>query len=197
VIHEVIQTGDGRHCIVMEYVDGMTLSDSIKERPLRVRDATDIAIQVASALSAAHAAGIVHRDIKLENIMIRRDGYVKILDFGLAKLTDQNAPFIDHDAATRMLNTTPGVVMGTVHYMSPEQARGLPVDARTDIWSLGVVLYEMVSGSHPFTGATPTDVIISIAERQPESLTKRVAPVRRNSGEVSREGTATALPNRG
>ena len=180
MIHEVIQTGDGRHCIVMEYVDGMTLSDSIKERPLRVPAAIDIAIQVASALSAAHAAGIVHRDIKLENIMIRRDGYVKILDFGLAKLTDQNAQLIDPDAATRMLNTTPGVVMGTVHYMSPEQARGLPVDARTDIWSLGVVLYEMVSGSHPFTGATPTDVIISIAERQPESLTKRVAgaPVR-------------------
>jgi serine/threonine protein kinase len=90
MIHEVIQTGDGRHCIVMEYVDGMTLSDSIKERPLRVPAAIDIAIQVASALSAAHAAGIVHRDIKLENIMVRRDGYVKILDFGLAKLTDQN-----------------------------------------------------------------------------------------------------------
>ncbi|HJX93432.1 MAG TPA: protein kinase [Pyrinomonadaceae bacterium] len=180
MIHEVIQTGDGRHCIVMEYVDGMTLSDSIKERPLRVRDAIDIAIQVASALSAAHAAGIIHRDIKLENIMIRRDGYVKILDFGLAKLTDQNGSLVDPDAATRMLNTSPGVVMGTVHYMSPEQARGLPVDARTDIWSLGVVLYEMVSGSHPFTGATPTDVIISIAERQPEPLTKCVAdaPVR-------------------
>jgi len=180
MIHEVIQTGDGRHCIVMEYVDGMTLSDSIRERPLRVHAAIDIAIQVATALSAAHAAGIVHRDIKLENIMIRRDGYVKILDFGLAKLTDQNGPLVDFDAPTRMLNTSPGVVMGTVHYMSPEQARGLPVDARTDIWSLGVVLYEMVSGSHPFTGATPTDVIISIAEREPDPLTKCVAeaPVR-------------------
>jgi len=180
MIHEVIQTEDGRHCIVMEYVDGMTLSDSIKEGPLRVRAAIDIAIQVATALSAAHAAGIVHRDIKLENIMIRRDGYVKILDFGLAKLTDQNGPLVDFDAPTRMLNTSPGVVMGTVHYMSPEQARGLPVDARTDIWSLGVVLYEMVSGSHPFTGATPTDVIISIAEREPDPLTKCVAeaPVR-------------------
>jgi len=180
MIHEVIQTGDGRHCIVMEYVDGMTLSDSIRERPLRVHAAIDIAIQVATALSAAHAAGIVHRDIKLENIMIRRDGYVKILDFGLAKLTDQNGPLVDFDAPTRMLNTSPGVVMGTVHYMSPEQARGLPVDARTDIWSLGVVLYEMVSGSHPFTGATPTDVIIYIAEREPDPLTKCVAeaPVR-------------------
>src|SRR6185436_5388702 len=121
----------------------------------------------------------VHRDIKLENIMLRRDGYVKILDFGLAKLTDKNWSGVDNEAATRMLNTSPGVVMGTVYYMSPEQARGLPVDERTDIWSLGVVLYEMICGSHPFTGATPTDVIISIAERVPEPLTKCVpeAPV--------------------
>ena len=174
MIHEVIETGDGRHCIVMEYVDGMTLSDSLKEKPLTVREALDIAIQVSSALSAAHLAGIVHRDIKLENIMLRRDGYVKILDFGLAKLTDKNWSGVDNEAATRMLNTSPGVVMGTVYYMSPEQARGLPVDERTDIWSLGVVLYEMICGSHPFTGASPTDVIISIAEREPEPLTKRV-----------------------
>ena len=179
MIHEVIETGDGRHCIVMEYVDGMTLSDSLKEKPLTVREALDIAIQVSSALSAAHLAGIVHRDIKLENIMLRRDGYVKILDFGLAKLTDKNWSGVDNEAATRMLNTSPGVVMGTVYYMSPEQARGLPVDERTDIWSLGVVLYEMICGSHPFTGATPTDVIISIAEREPVPLTKCVpeAPV--------------------
>jgi serine/threonine protein kinase/Flp pilus assembly protein TadD len=178
MIHEVVQTGDGRHCIVMEYVEGMTLSDRVKATPLSVHEALDIAIQVGSALSAAHSAGIVHRDIKLENIMLRRDGYVKILDFGLAKLTDQQES-LDHEAATKMLHTSPGVVMGTVYYMSPEQARGLPVDARTDIWSLGVVLYEIVSGSHPFTGPTPTDVIISIAERQPEPLTKRVpeAPV--------------------
>jgi serine/threonine protein kinase/Flp pilus assembly protein TadD len=174
MIHEVIETGDGRHCIVMEYVDGMTLSDSLQEKPLTIREALDIAIQVSSALSAAHLAGIVHRDIKLENIMLRRDGYVKILDFGLAKLTDKNWSGVDNEAATRMLNTSPGVVMGTVYYMSPEQARGLPVDERTDIWSLGVVLYEMICGSHPFTGATPTDVIISIAEREPEPLTKRV-----------------------
>jgi len=181
MIHEVIETGDGRHCIVMEYVDGMTLSDSLKEKPLTVREALDIAIQVSSALSAAHLAGIVHRDIKLENIMLRRDGYVKILDFGLAKLTDKNWSGVDNEAATRMLNTSPGVVMGTVYYMSPEQARGLPVDERTDIWSLGVVLYEMICGSHPFTGATPTDVIISIAEREPEPLTKCVpeAPIQK------------------
>jgi serine/threonine protein kinase/Flp pilus assembly protein TadD len=180
MIHEVIKTEDGRHCIVMEYVDGTTVSDRIKERPTDVREAIEIAIQVASALSAAHSAGIVHRDIKLENIMLRRDGYVKILDFGLAKLTDQKGSLVDPDAATRMLHTSPGVVMGTVYYMSPEQARGLPVDARTDIWSLGVVLYEMVSGSHPFTGATPTDVIISIVERQPTPLTQCVpeAPAR-------------------
>ena len=172
MIHEVLETGAGRHCIVMEYVEGTTLSDRTKEGPLPVREALDVALQVASALSAAHTAGIVHRDIKLENIMLRRDGYVKILDFGLAKLSDQHGSQIDHNAETRMLNTSPGVVMGTVYYMSPEQARGLPVDARTDIWSLGVVLYEMVCGSHPFTGATPTDVIISIVERQPERLEK-------------------------
>ena len=155
MIHEVIETGDGRHCIVMEYVDGMTLSDSIKEKPVSIREALDIAIQVGSALSAAHSAGIVHRDIKLENIMLRGDGYVKILDFGLAKLTDKNWSSVDNEAATRMLITSPGVVMGTVYYMSPEQARALPVDERTDIWSLGVVLYEMVCGSHPLLEQHP------------------------------------------
>ena len=196
MIHEVIQTGDGRHCIVMEYVDGMTLSDSLQEKPLTVREALDIAIQVGSALSAAHLAGIVHRDIKLENIMLRRDGYVKILDFGLAKLTDKNWSGVDNEAATRMLNTSPGVVMGTVYYMSPEQARGLPVDERTDIWSLGVVLYEMICGSHPFTGATPTDVIISIAEREPEPLTKRVPEAPLQLEEIVQKALAKDLQDR-
>src|SRR5262249_9140783 len=131
--------------------------------------------QVASALSAAHAAGIVHRDIKLENIMLRSDGYVKILDFGLAKLTQRESSEVDPEASTKMLlNTTPGIVMGTVAYMSPEQARGLPVDARTDIWSLGVVVYEMISGRQPFSGPTTTDVIISIAEREPAPLSTSV-----------------------
>jgi serine/threonine protein kinase/lipopolysaccharide biosynthesis regulator YciM len=173
VIHEVIETGEGRHCIVMEYVDGVTLRECIAER-MNVHEALDAAIQVASALSAAHAAGIVHRDIKPENIMRRRDGYVKILDFGLAKLTEKESRPVDSEGETRALElkTLPGMVMGTVAYMSPEQARGLPVDARTDVWSLGVVLYEIVAGQKPFEGATATDVIISIAEREPVPLTK-------------------------
>jgi len=172
VIHEVVETGEGRHCIVMEYVEGVTLRERIAERRMNVSEALDAAIQVASALSAAHTAGIVHRDIKPENIMLRRDGYVKILDFGLAKLTEKESDLPGGEGETRVmeLKTLPGVVMGTVAYMSPEQARGLPVDARTDVWSLGVVLYEMVAGQQPFEGATPTDVIISIAGREPEPL---------------------------
>ena len=176
-IHEVIETGDNRHCIVMEHVEGMTLRDRIADGPMNLNEALGVAIQVASALSSAHAAGIVHRDIKLENIMLRRDGYVKILDFGLAKLTEPDIP-LDPEANTQMLiKTSPGVVMGTVYYMSPEQARGLPVDARTDVWSLGVVLYEIVTGQKPFVGQTQTDVIISIAEREPAPLSNHVSEV--------------------
>ena len=176
-IHEVIETGDNRHCIVMEHVEGVNLRDRIADGRMDVSDALDVAIQVASALSSAHTAGIVHRDIKLENIMLRSDGYVKVLDFGLAKLTELEIP-LETDAQTQMLiKTTPGVVMGTVYYMSPEQARGLQVDARTDVWSLGVVLYELVTGQKPFYGPTPTDVIISIAERQPAPLSKYVTEV--------------------
>jgi non-specific serine/threonine protein kinase len=172
-IHEVIQTTEGRHCIVMEYVQGITLRDRMTEKPLKVNEALDIAIQIASALSTAHAAGIVHRDIKPENVMLRGDGYVKVLDFGLAKLTEK-ADVADNQDETRPieLKTSPGVLMGTVAYMSPEQARGLPVDVSTDIWSLGVVLYELVAGRKPFDGPTPTDVIISIAEREPVSLSQ-------------------------
>ncbi len=179
IIHEVVETGEGRHCIVMEYVEGVTLRERLAESRMDVRESLDVVIQVASALSAAHTAGIVHRDIKLENIMLRRDGYVKILDFGLAKLTETKSEPLDSEHETRVLElkTSPGVVMGTVAYMSPEQARGLAVDARTDVWSLGVVLYEMVAGQKPFEGATPTDVIISIAEREPVPLTKVVPEV--------------------
>ena len=175
-IYEVIETGERGHCIVMEYVEGVTLRERIAERRMSIEEALDVVVQVASALSSAHAAGIIHRDIKLENIMLRRDGYVKILDFGLAKLTDRDVS-VNTEAQTQMLMTTPGVVMGTVSYMSPEQARGLPVDARTDVWSLGVVLYELVTGQQPFKGATATDVIISIAEREPVPLARHVPDV--------------------
>jgi serine/threonine protein kinase/Tfp pilus assembly protein PilF len=173
MIHEVVETGAGRHCIVMEYVDGVTLRERITDGRMNVGDALNVAVQTASALSAAHAAGIVHRDIKPENLMIRRDGYLKVLDFGVAKLTQRDGSLADEDATTKMLvNTSPGILVGTVAYMSPEQARGLPVDARTDMWSLGVVLYEALTGQRPFEGATPTDVIISIAERTPEPLSR-------------------------
>lgn len=172
IIHEVVQTTD-RHCIVMEYVEGMTLRDRMTKNALKLNEAIDVAIQIASALAAAHAAGIVHRDIKPENVILREDGYVKVLDFGLAKLTERTDDS-DSQCETRQieLKTSPGAVMGTVAYMSPEQARGLPVDARTDIWSLGVVLYELVARRKPFDGPTPTDVIISIAEREPPPLSQ-------------------------
>ena len=172
-IHEVIETG-GRHCIVMEYVEGVTLRERIDGGQIETSEALDVAIQVASALALAHTAGIVHRDIKPENIMLRHDGYVKILDFGLAKLTERKSKGADSEARTQIieLKTTPGMVLGTVAYMSPEQARGLPVDSRTDVWSLGVVLYEMVTGQRPFAAPTPTDLIISIVGREAEPLDK-------------------------
>ena len=170
-IHEVVETAEGRHCIVMEYVEGVTLRERIADGSMTVGEALDAALQLASALSAAHAAGVVHRDIKPENIMLRRDGYVKVLDFGLAKLSGRPASAADAEARSiSTVNTSPGIVMGTASYMSPEQARGLSVDARTDIWSMGVVLYEMVTGQQPFKGATTTDVIISLAGREPEPL---------------------------
>src|SRR5438045_1101061 len=143
----------------MELVEGQTLRE-VAEYPVTVAQLAAMVRQIAKALAAAHAAGIVHRDIKPENIMLRRDGFVKVLDFGLAKLVEQAKPALDTKAPTEALhNTIPGVVMGTVSYMSPEQARGKDVDARTDIWSLGVVLYKMVAGRLPFVGETTTDVI--------------------------------------
>ena len=172
-IHEV-GDDDGRHYIATEYIDGVTLRRKMAASQLQTTEVLDIALQVASALEEAHAAGIVHRDIKPDNIMIRRNGYVKVLDFGLAKLTEtiDRTPS-DAEASTRVLvQTDAGVVMGTSHYMSPEQARGKPVDARSDIWSLGVVIYEMVAGRTPFEGETSTDVIVAITQKEPPPLAR-------------------------
>ena len=169
-IHEIGQH-DGVRFIVTEFIEGQTLRQQLQAGGMQLTNALDVGIQAASALDAAHAAGIVHRDIKPENIMLRRDGYVKVLDFGLAKLTEQPALKTESEAATRVhVKTNPGIVMGTVNYMSPEQARGHEVDARTDIWSLGVVLYEMVAGGVPFEGETPSHVIVALIEREPPTL---------------------------
>jgi serine/threonine protein kinase/Tfp pilus assembly protein PilF len=175
----IYEMGDegGRHFIATEFIDGITLRKRLAGVPMDLSEVLDVAIQVAGALEDAHAAGIVHRDIKPENIMIRRNGHVKVLDFGLAKLTERReTEETDTEAVTRALvQTDAGVVLGTSQYMSPEQARGKPIDARTDIWSLGVVLYEMTSGRAPFSGDTKTDVIIAIARTEPASLA-RFAP---------------------
>lgn len=169
-IHEVGEL-EGVHFIATEFIDGQTIRELIARDELSLTDALDIVVQVASALSAAHAAGIVHRDIKPENIMRRGDGIVKILDFGIAKLLETPAEF---PAVTRAQTET-GIVLGTVGYMSPEQARGLPVDERTDIWSLGVVLYEMLVYRAPFTGATRMDTMVAILEREPAPLLQPTA----------------------
>lgn len=164
-----IGTGpDGRRFIAMEHIDGLTLRDLMEQRRrLAPVEALDVAIQIAAALDAAHAAGIVHRDIKPENIMLRPDGYIKVLDFGIAKLSESLPRLGEpYAASTSRMSTEPGMLMGTVRYMSPEQLRELPVDQRTDIWSLGVVLHEMVSGMTPFEAQTPNDTIALILGKQ-------------------------------
>jgi serine/threonine protein kinase/Tol biopolymer transport system component len=174
VVHEIGETDDGRPFIAMEYVEGITLRQRMRSQNMKLGDVLDIAIQVADALTAAHEAGIVHRDIKPENIVIRPEGYVKILDFGLAKLTERHKGAIHATMSTLLFNSSPGTVIGTAAYMSPEQARGIPVDERTDIWGLGVVLYEMASGHPPFTGETATDVVVAIVERDQPPLSRHV-----------------------
>ena len=170
VIHEIGETDDGRPFIAMEHIEGVTLRQRMNEPAMKLGEALKIATEVADALTAAHEAGIVHRDIKPENIMIRRDGYVKVFDFGLAKLTERGHAFESTTMSALLVSSSPGTVMGTAAYMSPEQARGVAVDERTDIWSLGVVLYEMVSGRAPFAGETPTDVVVGIIEKEPAPI---------------------------
>ncbi len=186
-IHEIGRTDD-THFIVTEYIQGQTLRQQMKATRMNLPAALDVAIQIATALVAAHEAHIIHRDIKPENVMMRRDGLVKVLDFGLAKLIEmRKADFgrRNEDAETLVQSpdgnpqsairnpqsTMPGIVMGTPRYMSPEQARGEKVDARTDIFSLGVMLYEMLAGRAPFSGATPSDVMAAILRDEPPPLT--------------------------
>ena len=169
-IHEIGETG-AVHFMATEFVEGVTLRERMQREPIPLHEVLDVTSQIATALVAAHAAGIVHRDIKPENVMIRSDSLVKVLDFGIAKLLESHASITDPEAATRLvMNTTPGALIGTVSYMSPEQARGLDVDARADIWSVGVILYEMIGGRRPFEGSTMSHIIVSILEDEPVPL---------------------------
>ncbi|MBO0860422.1 MAG: protein kinase [Chloracidobacterium sp.] len=205
-IYEIghVETETGvMHFMAMEFVEGETLRQRLKQG-LKLDEAIEIAIQIASALAAAHGVGITHRDIKPENIMLRRDGYVKILDFGLAKLTETGLlrggdPTVTYTETVEELvdryattmpgspespdETSPGMILGTISYMSPEQARGLKVDTRTDLFSFGIALYEMVAGRSPFEGKTTADVMVSILDRHPTPLSRYV---RNAPGELER-----------
>lgn len=170
VIHEIGMTENGRHFIAMEHIQGTTLRDQLSLGTLKPLQALQIAVQVAAALASAHAVGIVHRDVKPENIMVRPDGYVKVLDFGLAKLTENLPAQVRANDLSTKVRTESGTLMGTVKYMSPEQLREDQLDERTDIWSLGVVLYEMLTRRTPFEARTTNDTIALILSPQPPAL---------------------------
>jgi len=171
-----IEEEHSTHFIATEFIDGENLRQRMARVRLTIAESLDIATQVAAALSAAHAAGIVHRDIKPENIMLRRDRLVKLVDFGLAKLTEPQLASIGIEAPTKtILATELGRVIGTLPYLSPEQARGLDTDGRTDIWALGCVLYETLTGHHPFSGPTKADVLVSIMKATPAPLARYCA----------------------
>jgi len=168
VVHEIGEH-ETTHYIVSEFIKGKTLGTILKERPLNLREVLDISIQITSALCAAHEERLVHRDIKPENVMLRTDGIVKVLDFGLAKLVEPEADSFA-SSADRQDQTAEGIILGTVNYMSPEQARGEKVDSRTDIFSFGCVLYEMLTGQLPFRGETLSHTIIAILEKEPPPI---------------------------
>jgi serine/threonine protein kinase len=150
---------DGLNLLATEFVQGRNLRNRLNSESINFAEALDITQQIAFALSAAHSAGIVHRDIKPENVMLRDDGIVKVLDFGLAKLTQEKTEEIESQAKTQaQVKTQAGTILGTIFYMSPEQAEARSIDGQTDVWSLGVILYEMLTGKMPFAGATITEV---------------------------------------
>jgi predicted Ser/Thr protein kinase len=168
-VYELGQTDDARHFIAMEHIEGKSLRQVLAAGPLSLQAAVSVVRQASKALSAAHEAGIVHRDIKPENLMLRPDGYLKVLDFGLAKLMHAR-----EGSASERVHTAMGVIMGTLHYMSPEQAQGLAMDARTDVWSLGAVLYELLTGRLPFEGETTWALLSAIMLTEPTPLRARV-----------------------
>jgi serine/threonine protein kinase/Tol biopolymer transport system component len=172
-IYEILKSNE-THVIATEFVEGFTLRQRLTESPPSLTESILIAIQIADALAAAHAAGIIHRDIKPENVMLRPDGYVKVLDFGLAKLAEQATAVAADEALTKQLRTGSGMVIGTAGYMSPEQARGREVDARSDIFSLGALLYEMVTQRRPFEGETPSDTLAAILKTNPPPISQVV-----------------------
>src|SRR5438132_2475350 len=175
-IYEIDETDSG-HFIATEFIEGETLRDRLCHSPPDLPQALDIVIQVAAALVAAHQARIIHRDIKPENIMVRSDDHVKVVDFGLAKLIQPEASEFDSSTPTALQNKTEsGTIMGTLAYMSPEQTRGVSLDPRTDVWSLGVVLYEMIAGCAPFGGRTMADTVVAILQSEPQSLASANAP---------------------
>ena len=162
----------GRHLLVMELLEGMTLREKLEAGPIPPKQAVDFALQIAKGLSAAHEKGIVHRDLKPENLFVSKEGHLKILDFGLAKRTEQEKTGDETSAPTESKHTEPGVVMGTVGYMSPEQVRGLPVDHRSDIFSFGAILYELLSGRKAFKRDTPADTLAAILKEEPPELSQ-------------------------
>ena len=168
----IYDTGEvrGSRFIATEFIDGVTLRQLLRSGRLEVRQAVAIAVQVVAALTVAHAEGVVHRDLKPENVMVRADGQVKVLDFGLAKLTVLEGVRRESETATHAFETAEGVVMGTFHYMAPEQARGDDTDARADIFAVGVLLYEMLAGAPPFKGPSTADVISALLLQEPEPL---------------------------